>query len=91
MPITASEAERIGLVNRVVPAGRLADETMKLARQISAASPYAVGLGKSAFYKQLPLDRPAAYQVAQEAMVENTLAADAQEGISAFLEKRKPV
>jgi enoyl-CoA hydratase/carnithine racemase len=89
-PITAAEADRAGLVNRVVPAERLADETMKLARQIASASPHTLALGKRAFYRQLPLDRPAAYDVAQGVMVENAAALDAQEGIRAFLEKRPP-
>jgi enoyl-CoA hydratase/carnithine racemase len=89
-PISAADAERAGLVNRVVPADRLAEETMKLARQIAAASCDTVALGKRAFYQQLPLDRPAAYDVAQRVMVDNALAADAQEGIHAFLEKRPP-
>jgi enoyl-CoA hydratase/carnithine racemase len=88
--ISAQEAERAGLVNHVVPAARLAEETMKLAQQICAASSYTVALGKKAFYQQLPLDRPAAYEVAQKAMVENALAGDAQEGMRAFLEKRAP-
>jgi len=89
-PITAAEAERAGLVNRVVPAGRLAEETTKLARQVIAASGYTLAVGKRAFYEQLPLDRPAAYEVAQQAMVENALAPAAKEGITAFLEKRSP-
>jgi enoyl-CoA hydratase/carnithine racemase len=88
--IDAREAERAGLVNRVVPAERLAEETMRLARQICAASPSVVALGKGAFYRQLPLDRPAAYAVAQEVMVENALAPAAGEGITAFLAKRTP-
>ena len=89
-PISAREAERAGLVNRVVPADRLEEETMSLARQIIAASAYTLGVGKRAFYEQITLDRPRAYEVAQEVMVENTLAPDAQEGMRAFLEKRKP-
>jgi enoyl-CoA hydratase/carnithine racemase len=89
-PISAAEAERSGLVNRVVPPERLAAETMQLARQIAAASGSVVALGKRAFYEQLPLDRPAAYAAAQEVMVENAQAATAQEGIGAFLEKRAP-
>jgi enoyl-CoA hydratase/carnithine racemase len=89
-PISAREAEAAGLVNRVVPAAQLAEETMKVARQICSASSYTVALGKRAFYEQLPLDRPAAYGVAQKAMVENAVAPDAQEGMRAFLEKRAP-
>ncbi|HZT83126.1 MAG TPA: enoyl-CoA hydratase [Gemmataceae bacterium] len=89
-PIPAAEAERAGLVNRVVPADRLEEEAMALARQVVAASGYVLAVGKRAFYEQLPLDRPAAYAVAQRAMVENARAPDAQEGIRAFLEKRPP-
>jgi enoyl-CoA hydratase/carnithine racemase len=89
-PIGAREAERVGLVNRVVPPEKLAEETLALARQILSASGYTVGVGKEAFYRQLPLDYPEAYAVAQEVMVENTLARDAQEGMRAFLEKRPP-
>jgi enoyl-CoA hydratase/carnithine racemase len=89
-PISAHEAEQAGLVNRVVPAARLEEETMKLARQVCNASSFSVTLGKKAFYEQLPLDRPAAYGVAQKAMVENAVAPDAQEGMRAFLEKRLP-
>ena len=89
-PISAHEAERIGLVNRVVPIDRLHDETMNFARQIISASADTLALGKRAFYQQLPLDFPAAYQFASGVMVENALAADAQEGIRAFLEKRPP-
>jgi enoyl-CoA hydratase/carnithine racemase len=89
-PISAREAERAGLVNRVVPWDRLEEEALQLAWQILAASSYTVGLGKQAFYRQLPLDHPGAYAVAQAVMVENALARDAQEGMRAFLEKRPP-
>jgi enoyl-CoA hydratase/carnithine racemase len=89
-PISAAEAERVGLVNRVVPADRLEEETMALARHISRASPHTLALGKRAFYEQIARDRPAAYALAQRVMVENALAPDAQEGMRAFLEKRAP-
>ena len=89
-PISAAEAERCGLINRVVPADRLRAETMELARQIAKSSASTMALGKRAFYEQLPLDRPAAYAVAQKVMTANAAAADAQEGIHAFLEKRSP-
>ncbi|HJT78610.1 MAG TPA: enoyl-CoA hydratase [Gemmataceae bacterium] len=89
-PISAEEARRIGLVNRVVPAERLAEETQDLARQILSASSRTLALGKRAFYQQLPLDYAAAYALAQRVMVENALMGDAQEGMHAFLEKRPP-
>jgi enoyl-CoA hydratase/carnithine racemase len=89
-PISAREAEHAGLVTRVVTAQQLGEETMRLAKQIAAASSSTVALGKRAFYEQLPLDYPAAYEVAERVMVENSLTADAQEGMRAFLEKRKP-
>ncbi len=90
-PITASEAERNGLVNRVVPPEQLSDATMLLARQIATASASTMCLGKEAFYRQLPLDYPQAYAVAQKVMVENAMTEDAREGMRAFLEKRQPV
>jgi enoyl-CoA hydratase/carnithine racemase len=88
--ISAVEAERIGLVNRVVPRDRLADETLRLAQHIATASRHTLAIGKRAFYEQLPLDRPQAYEVAERAMVENAARPDAHEGIRAFLEKRTP-
>ena len=89
-PITANEAVEYGLINRAVPADKLKDEVKELARTISNASAYTVALGKSAFYRQREMDIPTAYEMAEKVMVENLLAADAQEGITAFLEKRTP-
>ena len=89
-PVPAREAERIGLVNRVVPREQLAEATLELARQIAAASPYTLGLGKRGFYEQLELDVPQAYQVTERIMVENAQAPDAIEGMKAFLERRPP-
>ena len=89
-PISAVEAQRADLVNRVVPADRLEEETMALARQIIAASGYTLAIGKRGFYQQIAKDRPEAYAVAEQVMVENALAPDAQEGMRAFLEKRPP-
>ncbi|HVU86208.1 MAG TPA: enoyl-CoA hydratase [Pirellulales bacterium] len=88
--ISAAEAERIGLVNRVVPRERLADETLRLALHVATASGETLALGKRTFYEQLPLDRRQAYAVAERAMVENAALPDAHEGIGAFLEKRAP-
>jgi enoyl-CoA hydratase/carnithine racemase len=90
-PISAAEAERAGLVNRVVPDERLHEETLALALQIAEASRDTIALGKRAFYQQVQRDRPAAYAVAQDVMVGNSQDANAQEGICAFLEKRRPV
>lgn len=87
-PIDARTAAEWGLVNHVVAAGRLRAETLKLARRIAEASDFVVTLGKQAFYSQIDLDQGDAYTHAQEVMSKNAVADDAQEGISAFLEKR---
>jgi enoyl-CoA hydratase/carnithine racemase len=89
-PLTAREAEAAGLVNRVVPPERLHEETLALAKKIIAASADTLARGKRAFYAQLPLDHPAAYELAQKEMVANAHTPDAQEGMTAFLEKRLP-
>jgi enoyl-CoA hydratase/carnithine racemase len=89
-PITAREAERIGLVNRVVPAEKLVEESLRFAQEIAAASPYTLGVGKRGFYEQLGLPTEMAYQVTEEIMVENARAPDAVEGMKAFLERRPP-
>jgi enoyl-CoA hydratase/carnithine racemase len=89
-PISAPEALAAGLVNRVVPAPQLDDETQALAEQIAASSPLVVGLGKQAFYRQLEMPQHLAYAYAKEVMSLNATMADAQEGMSAFLEKRRP-
>ncbi len=86
--IDAATAADWGLVNRSVPADALAAETRKLAVEIVSASDFVLGLGKQAFYSQIDLDQPKAYAYAKEVMSMNSLAADAQEGIGAFLEKR---
>jgi enoyl-CoA hydratase/carnithine racemase len=88
--VDAVTAADWGLVNRVVPAAELAAETRKLAARIADASSFTVSLGKQAYYTQIDLDQPKAYAYAKEVMSMNSLAADAQEGISAFLEKRAP-
>lgn len=88
--IDATTAADWGLVNRVVPSEQLAEETRELADEIAKASGFVVGLGKAAFYTQIDLDQPKAYAYAKEVMSMNALASDAQEGMSAFLEKRKP-
>lgn len=88
--ISAEDAHRIGLVNRVVPAGTARDAALALARKIAARSPAAVRFGKQAFYQQLERGVADAYRYASEVMVENMLVRDAAEGIGAFVEKREP-
>jgi enoyl-CoA hydratase/carnithine racemase len=89
-PITAAEALSAGLVNRVVPGPELRAATRALADRIVASSPFVVGLGKRAFYRQLPMAQADAYAYASEVMCRNAAADDAQEGMSAFLQKRAP-
>jgi enoyl-CoA hydratase/carnithine racemase len=86
----AHRAREMGLVNRVVPPEALAEETAALAERIAGKLGSAVRIGKRAFYDQLglPLDR--AYELTGAVMVENMLDRDTAEGISAFLDKRKP-
>jgi enoyl-CoA hydratase/carnithine racemase len=88
-PIDARTAADWGLVNRAVAAGDLKSETRKLASRIAEASDVTVAIGKQAFYTQIDLDQPKAYSYAKEVMSMNLMAADAQEGITAFLEKRR--
>jgi enoyl-CoA hydratase/carnithine racemase len=89
--IDAARAREIGLVNRVVPAAGLRAGIDDLARGIAAKSAFTVAIGKEAFYRQAELDLAAAYRYAAEVMTTNMLAADAAEGIDAFLAKRAPV
>jgi enoyl-CoA hydratase/carnithine racemase len=88
--IGAEEAQRIGLVNRVVAPGTERDEALRLARQIASKSALTVKIGKEAFYRQLEMTLADAYRYASEVMIENMLARDAEEGIGAFIEKRTP-
>jgi len=90
VPIDAHRAAEWGLVNRVAPAAQLKEETRKLGEQIAEASSLTVGIGKQAFYTQIDLDQGKAYDYTKEVMSLNAMAADAQEGIGAFLEKRQP-
>jgi enoyl-CoA hydratase/carnithine racemase len=89
-PIDARTAADWGLINRAVPAALLSEEARTLAVKCAEASSFTVALGKQAFYAQIDLDQPKAYAYAKEVMTMNSLATDAQEGISAFLEKRTP-
>lgn len=88
--ISTAEAERFGLVNRVVPLDQLAVETTKLALEMAQYSKFTLSLGKQAFYSQLDMNEKCAYQYAKEVIAMNCAAADAQEGMQAFLQKRAP-
>ena len=88
--LSAADALRIGLVNRVVPAGQERAEAMRLARRIAAKPAVVVRRGKQAFHTQLEMGLTDAYDHASRVMVENMLDADAKEGIGAFLAKRPP-
>jgi enoyl-CoA hydratase/carnithine racemase len=88
--IDAATALEFGLVNRVVPSVSLTDVVNQLAATIAAKSPLALKLGKKAVREQTGLNLAEAYDCASRVMVENMLAGDAEEGISAFLEKRQP-
>jgi enoyl-CoA hydratase/carnithine racemase len=88
--ISAEEAFRIGLVNRIVAAGTERDAALALGRKIAAKSAHVVKIGKQAFYRQLEMGLADAYRYTADVMVENMMARDAQEGISAFVAKRPP-
>ena len=88
--ISAEDAWRMGLVNRVVAPGSERDEALRFARTIAAKSSHVVKIGKEAFYRQVEMPLADAYGYAAKVMVENMMARDAEEGICAFVEKRKP-
>jgi len=88
--VSAQEAEKFGLVNKVADPDKLEEETEQLAKDIAQYSRYTLEFGKKAFYHQIDQDEKSAYNYAKEAMAKNCLSEDAQEGMKAFLEKRKP-
>jgi len=88
--ISAERAEAIGLINRVVAPGHEREEALKLAKIIAAKSSIALKLGKTAFYRQLPMSLAEAYEYISGVMLENLLARDAEEGMNAFIDKRPP-
>ncbi len=89
-PIDAAEAVRIGLINEAVPADALERRVGEIAALIASKSSHVVGLGKRAFRRQAEMPLEAAYAYCNDVVVRNLKAADAQEGIAAFLEKRAP-
>tara|TARA_Y100001960_G_C14466699_1_gene724778 strand:- start:303 stop:812 length:510 start_codon:yes stop_codon:yes gene_type:complete len=90
-PINAEYAKEIGLINEYFPASKLEEEVLKLAKKIASKSNLTIKIGKKAFYKQLEMPLNKAYKYTSEIMTKNAMALDADEGISAFLEKRKPI
>ena len=88
--IDAPTARARGLVNRVVPLAQLDTEIKKLTDSILAKTPVAIKAGKQMFYRQLEMGLEDAYALASEVMACNMMAEDAQEGIDAFISKRKP-
>ena len=88
--ISADEAETIGLINKSIAAPLLKAKTLEIAKKISKKSALTLKIGKEAFYKQINMNLSDAYDYASNVMVENMLKLDAEEGIDAFINKRKP-
>ena len=88
--VSAQEAEKFGLVNKIVDPENLMQETENWAEEIAKFSLFTLEFGKKAFYHQIDQDEGSAYNYAKEAIANNCLSEDAQEGMKAFLEKRKP-
>ena len=87
---SADDAYRVGLVNKVVPAGKASEAALEWARKIAAQSTVVVKHGKQAFYRQREMPLADAYKLTVEVMVENMMARDNEEGFKAFIEKRDP-
>ena len=88
--ISADEAETIGLINKSIAAPLLKAKTLEIAKKISKKSALTLKIGKEAFYRQINMNLSDAYDYASNVMVENMLKLDAEEGIEAFINKRKP-
>ncbi len=89
-PIKANFAKEIGLINDCFSKSKINSEVLKIAKKISSKSNLTIKIGKQAFYKQLEMPLRKAYTYTSKMMTINMMAMDAKEGISAFLEKRKP-
>jgi enoyl-CoA hydratase/carnithine racemase len=88
--VSAEDAARIGLINRVVAVGSERKDAIALAQQIASKSAHTVKIGKEGFYRQAEMGIAQAYDYVSQVMVDNLLSADAEEGICAFIEKRDP-
>ena len=89
-PIKANYAKEIGLINDHFSKTKLNNEVLKIAKTIASKSNLTIKIGKQTFYKQLEMPLRKAYAYTSKMMTVNMMAADAKEGISAFLEKRSP-
>jgi enoyl-CoA hydratase/carnithine racemase len=89
--IDAKEAERLGLVNKVVPAEKLEEETFAFAQKLIDKSPVAIQMGKNFYYQMVDLPFRQRFVLNSEIMARLCITEDAQEGVKAFIEKRKPV
>ena len=89
-PIKANYAKEIGLINDHFSKSKLNNEVMKIAKKIASKSNFTIKIGKQAFYRQLEMPLRKAYTYTSKMMTLNMMAMDAKEGISAFIEKRKP-
>lgn len=88
--INAQTAADWGLINRIVASDNVLQEAVTLAESVAHASPLTLRIGKQAFYRQIDVTQDQAYNLMSETMAKNAMANDAQEGMSAFLEKRTP-
>jgi enoyl-CoA hydratase/carnithine racemase len=89
--ISAAEAERLGLVNKVVPSDKLEEATLELATKLAAKSPLALQAGKAGVYAMHNVPYPQALHLLSDRFAALCCTEDAEEGVRAFLEKRKPV
>jgi enoyl-CoA hydratase/carnithine racemase len=89
--IDAKEAERLGLVNQVVPAERLEEETFAFAQKLIDKSPLAIQMGKHFYYQMIDMAFHQKFAFHREVMAKLCTTEDAHEGIEAFTEKRKPI
>jgi enoyl-CoA hydratase/carnithine racemase len=90
-PIKANYAKEVGLINDFFSKSKLNSEVLKIAKKIASKSNFTIKIGKQTFYKQLEMPLRKAYAFTSKMMTLNMMAMDAKEGISAFLEKRRPV
>ena len=89
--MSAIEAEKYGLVNKIVPEKTLSEKTIEIANIIAKKPKSTIKIGKEAFYKQLEMPLNEAYEYTSQVMALNMLEKDAKEGIEAFLEKKNPI